>query len=111
MNWNTSNHAQREDDTNVARKHGELSNRWWPSSASRAGLAIVVLAAGAGLYVPTGSTHAAGDQVEDADSPLYDPGPPWAPDYGLMCEILERYGNAQTELCPQEPVTSISGPQ
>jgi len=46
-----------------------------------------------------------------ADAALHDPGPPWAPDYGLLCEILERYGNADADMCPVEPVHSVDGPQ
>jgi hypothetical protein len=81
-------------------------------SVTRAAIAVAVLVAGSGAYVGIDGARAqAAFGTVDVSAPLLDPGPPWTPDYGLMCEILERYGNASADVCPLEPLTSMSGPR
>lgn len=72
----------------------------------RAALAVGLVAlAGTG----TATSHAAAPPV--GDRPRFDAGPPWAPDDGLLCSILERYGAADEHTCPTEPIGSTPGPR
>jgi hypothetical protein len=77
----------------------------------RVGLARAVAAA-AIVATAAGATAAGAAAPHDvAARPLFDPGPTWAPDHGMLCEILERYDAADEHICPTEPISTTSGPR
>jgi hypothetical protein len=81
-------------------------------SVTRGAIAVAVIVAGSSAYVGTdGATAQAAFDTVDVSATVLDPGPPWTPDYDLMCEILERYGDASPDVCPPESLTSVSGPR